>query len=224
MSALADFLVPADEFVLAETLRAAPGMRIEIKRVVGGPEHVTPYFWASGDDFAGFEEALRSDTGVDEVHVLDRRDERTGIDGSDRDRFYRVSWGSRTPELIPAVGAVDGTVLDAASTAAEWKVTVMFPDDGALSEFHTYCLDNEFAHTPRRIYRPENPEERAQYGVTDDQLEALEAAYHEGYFNVPRDVTLSELAETLDISRNALSARLRRGSRNLLSTTLIHEE
>jgi hypothetical protein len=41
---------------------------------------------------------------------------------------------------------------------------------------------------------------------------------------VPREVTLTELADRLDISRNALSARLRRGHRNLLANTLVHEE
>lgn len=60
--------------------------------------------------------------------------------------------------------------------------------------------------------------------MTEDQQEALEVAYHAGYFAIPREQTQTEITEQLNISRNALSARLRRGHRNLLANTLIHEE
>ncbi|WP_263654245.1 helix-turn-helix domain-containing protein [Halomicrobium urmianum] len=49
-------------------------------------------------------------------------------------------------------------------------------------------------------------------------------AYHAGYFEVPRATTLADVADDLDISRNAASARLRRGHRNLLASTLVHDE
>lgn len=75
MSVLAEFIVPADEFVLAETLTAAPDVRIEIKRVVGDDSTVTPYFWAAGGDFHRFEDALRADEMVREVLMLEESSE-----------------------------------------------------------------------------------------------------------------------------------------------------
>jgi hypothetical protein len=223
MSVLAEFTVPADEFVLADTLTAVSGMRIEIKRVIGGKSTVTPYFWASDGDFDRFEDALRDDEMVREVLTLEHDAETTGE--GEENRFYRVTWEMPVPNLISAVSEAKATVLEAVSeNGGTWTVKVLFPHEEALSAFHDYCVEHDFDVEPQRVYEPKNPQERAEYGVTEAQQEALEAAYHAGYFAVPREQTLTEVAETLGISRNALSARLRRGHRNLLANTLVHEE
>lgn len=222
MSVLAEFVVPAEEFVLADTLTAASGMRIEIKRVIGGESTVTPYFWASNGDFERFEDALHDDEMVREVLTMERDDETTGDD--EEDRFYRVTWEMRVPDLISAASEAKATVLEAVSEdGGSWEVKVLFPDDEALSRFHDYCVDHDFDVDPQRIYEPKHPEAQGEYGVTEAQQEALQAAFRAGYFAVPREQTLTEVAETLGISRNALSARLRRGHRNLLANTLVHE-
>lgn len=223
MSVLAEFTVPADEFVLADTLTDTSGMRIEIKRVIGGESTVTPYFWASGGDLSRFEEALHDDEVVREVLALERD---TGGSGEDEEeRFYRVTWEIPVPNLVTAVSEAKATVLEAVSEDGEnWEVKVLFPGEAALSAFHDYCVDNGFEVEPRRVYEPKNPQEQAEYGVTEAQQEALKAAYHAGYFAVPRERTLTEVATDVGISRNALSARLRRGHRNLLASTLVHEE
>lgn len=226
MSVLAEFTIPASEFVLADTLTTAPGMRIEIKRVVGGKAFVTPYFWAAGGDFETFEQALRSDDMVQDVLTLEEHREPTEdeLEGEE-ERFYRVTWKTGVPNLITAVSDANATVLEAVTVdGTRWDVRVLFPDDAALSEFDDYCRGHDFSLNIDRIYRPENPQEQAEYGLTPEQQEALEAAFHAGFFNVPRDLTLTELADELDISRNALSARLRRGHRNLLAHTVIHDE
>ncbi len=225
MSVLTEFRIPADEFVLAETLTATPDMRIEIKRVVGGESQVTPYFWVFGTDFETFEASLREDETVREVLTLEEQKAEPGQEEQEEERFYRVTWEMSVPNLITAVTDAKATVLEAVSNDGErWEVKILFPDDDALSTFRDYCLEHGFSFEPKRVYRPDNPEEQAEYGVTEEQQEALEAAYHEGYFNVPRDHTLTELAEMLDLSRNATSARLRRGQRNLLANTLVHKE
>lgn len=225
MSILTEFIIPADEFVLADTLTTTPEVRIEIKRVVGNDSHVTPYFWAFGEDFDTFEQALREDDMVREVLTLEEQKGQLGHDENEEERFYRVTWQMSVPNLITAVSDAKATVLEAVSADDDrWEVKILFPSREALSEFQDCCLKHDFSFQPQRVYQPENPEEQAEYDVTPDQQEALEAAYHAGYFDIPRDRTLTELADDLDISRNALSARLRRGHRNLLSNTLIHEE
>ncbi|WP_435180295.1 helix-turn-helix domain-containing protein [Halorussus sp. AFM4] len=217
MSVLTELIIPASEFVLADTLTAAPDMRIEIKRVVASVERVTPYFWAVGGDFGVFEQALRDDPTIQDVLTLE--------DQQNDERFYRVTWQTTEPNLITAISESEGAVLEAVSSGSEeWELKVLFPTRETLSAFHDYCLEHGFQFELERVYRPENPQEKGEYGVTDEQQEALEAAYRAGYFKVPRDVSLTELADDLDISRNALSARLRRGQHNLLANTLIHED
>jgi predicted DNA binding protein len=224
LSVLAEFIVPASEFVLADTLTAAPDMRIEIKRVIAGAEFVTPYFWAAGGDFETFENALDTD---EMIHDVLRLEEHTGSEDATSDeegRFYRVNWKTDIPNLVSAVSEAQATVLEAVTAEGiRWEIKALFPDSEALSRFYDYCNEHAFQLELCRVYRPDNPQEQAEYGVTEEQQEALVAAFHGGYFSVPRDKTLTELAEELDISRNALSARLRRGQRNLLANTLIHD-
>ena len=216
MSVLAEIAVPASEFVLTDTLTTVPDTRIEIKRVVAGTENVTPYFWAFGGNLERFEQTLRDDPSTREILTLEENQE--------NERFYRVIWQGDVPNLLTAVSDAKATVLEAMSDEEEWELKVLFPDQEALTQFHDYCIEHDFSFQLQRVYRPENPQEQGEYDVTDEQLEALVAAYDAGYFNVPRDQTLTELADQLGISRNALSARLRRGTRNLLSNTLVHEE
>jgi predicted DNA binding protein len=217
MSVLAELTVPANEFVLADTLRTVPDVRIEIKRVVAGTEHVTPYFWAADGNLETFEAALRDDRTIDDIRTLEEQ--------ADSERFYRVTWQTNVESLMSAISDAKATVLEAVSDDGKrWELKILFPDRDALSTFHDYCLAKDFSFRLERVYRPENPQEKGEYGVTNDQQEALTAAFGAGYFDVPRDSTLTELAEELGISRNAVSARLRRGQRNLLSNTLVHEE
>jgi hypothetical protein len=221
MSVLAEFTVPADEFVLTETLRAVSGMRVEIKRVVAGDSTVTPYFWAADGDLDAFEAALEADEMVETVLPLEEQDDV----GDDEERFYRVTWEMPVPNLVTAVAEAKATVLEAVSDDGEtWAVKVLFPTEDALSRFYEYATAHDFGISPTRVYHPENPQEMAEYGVTDEQQAALETAFHAGYFEVPRKSTLTEIADEMGLSRNALSARLRRGHRNLLAHTLVHEE
>lgn len=59
-----------------------------------------------------------------------------------------------------------------------------------------------------------------RWGLSPAQEEALQAAYRLGYFNVPRDCTASDVADTLGISKSAFLERLRRGLSAMFSHLL----
>lgn len=52
--------------------------------------------------------------------------------------------------------------------------------------------------------------------LTDRQREMMEAAIDQGYYEVPRRVTLTHLAERLHVAKSTLSETLARGERHLL--------
>jgi len=52
--------------------------------------------------------------------------------------------------------------------------------------------------------------------LTDRQREVLEAAVREGYFSVPRECTLVELADSLGVDKSTVSTTLRRGEARLV--------
>jgi predicted DNA binding protein len=60
--------------------------------------------------------------------------------------------------------------------------------------------------------------------VTPGQQNVLVAARERGYFDIPRETTLRELADELDVSHQTLSEHLRRGIMNLVDATLTTQE
>ncbi len=63
-----------------------------------------------------------------------------------------------------------------------------------------------------------------QYGLTDPQYEVLTLACDRGYFAIPRQAELDDLAEELGVSHQALSERLRRGVEALVTDTLLVDQ
>ncbi|WP_227377759.1 helix-turn-helix domain-containing protein [Haladaptatus halobius] len=57
-------------------------------------------------------------------------------------------------------------------------------------------------------------------GLTDTQRETLLSAVDYGYFEIPRESSLAELATQLGISQNAASERIRCGVKQLVTETL----
>jgi predicted DNA binding protein len=82
-------------------------------------------------------------------------------------------------------------------------------------QFRRTCVENDVDVSIDRVYRPTG-DELHPVELTDEQREALVLARREGYFDVPRGITLEELGTMLDISRQAVSNRLRRGTRHLV--------
>ncbi|GAB7018454.1 helix-turn-helix domain-containing protein [Halostagnicola bangensis] len=54
--------------------------------------------------------------------------------------------------------------------------------------------------------------------LTDRQREVLETAIREGYFEIPRECTLSELADSLGIDKSTASNILRRGQARIIKS------
>lgn len=214
MSVLTEFTVPAEEFMLETALGVAENVRVEIERVVADEDTVTPYFWVSGEDVSELEGALADDPTVESTTLLEEHEGK---------RFYRSSWRDANQGVMYAVSDAEATILSANAVDDEWRIRMLFPDEDELSEFHDYCVTYGLSFELTRLYESRHPEAMGKYDVTEKQREALVAALELGYFEVPRGVTLAELAEELGISPNALSTRLRRGSTNLVSSTLAYD-
>lgn len=60
--------------------------------------------------------------------------------------------------------------------------------------------------------------------LTDRQRELLKAAVREGYFEVPRESSLADLAEELEIDKSTASTVLRRGEARLVKSFLTGPE
>jgi predicted DNA binding protein len=57
--------------------------------------------------------------------------------------------------------------------------------------------------------------------LTDRQREYLTAAHRRGYFDVPRECTLAELADALGVDKSTVSVTLRRGTERVVGQFLV---
>lgn len=212
MSIVAEFTLPGQEFFLASAVQAVPSAHVEVERmVVDGREQATPYFWVAGDAVDEFEAALDDDLTVADVVLLDSNDE---------GRFYRATWRERVRGILYAIAEETATIMAATCDGGTWQMRMLFADQETLSNFHDYCAVYDVGLELQRLYDPVNPDTFGRYEVTAEQEEILREALDSGYFAVPRELSLEELADRVGISPNAASARLRRGYANLVRNTL----
>lgn len=211
MSLFGEFSVPSRSFALQETLAALPGLVVEIERVVASEETLTPYFWVADCDLDAFEAAAGDDPSVADLRRLDEFDEAT---------LYRADWKENVEALVYAYTDVAAVILEATGRADEWDLRMRFDDREALARFREHCRENGVDYELRRLYGLSHPRTGGQFGLTPKQQEALLSAWEAGYFGLPRESTLEEVADDLDITQQALSERVQRGLDALVENTL----
>ncbi|WP_435078162.1 bacterio-opsin activator domain-containing protein [Halococcus sp. AFM35] len=215
MSTISEVSVAAGTFALGETIERVPEATFDVERVVAhDADRVMPFVWASAPDRDALENAFETDPSVENVERL------SDLDG---EWLYRMEWVSHVQFVIHALTEEEATVLDAESENGQWKLRLLFPDRDSLSRAYEFCQEHDIDIDVEAIYAMEN-ERHARFGLTEEQAEALTAAFEHGYYEVPREFSVADLAEELDISHQALSERFRRAHGNLVANTLVVDE
>lgn len=215
MSVTATVVVGPGALGLGETLRANPELRVELERVVPLGDRAVPQLRVSGPDPEAAEAALRADDDVARVEVIDRRGESL---------LSRVEWECPDGGLLGTLVATEATCLEAVGTHEGWHLTLRFPAHERLAACYRRCTAAGTEMVVGSIRRSDRPDSDYLASVlTRPQQETLEAALAAGYFAVPRETTLRELADELGVSDTAASQRLRRGLRTLLGECLTVE-
>ncbi|WP_226479213.1 helix-turn-helix domain-containing protein [Natrinema amylolyticum] len=213
MTVIADITVPADAFPLGRVLDNVPELEIELERIVPLQEAIIPLFWISGDDPSEIETMLREHSETETVEQLTSAEDRT---------LFEVHWGPDINGLIQALIDARAKVLEATGTADTWDFRLRFSSHEELSAFNVALTENDIPVTLRHIYNPTLPDEEPT--LSAEQRDALLTAYREGYFEVPRRATLTELADTVEISDSALSQRIRRATDALVEQALLTDD
>lgn len=138
----------------------------------------------------------------------------------DDEQLYRMEWVEQIQTLVQILVEEDGSILAAFGDASGWELRVLFSDRDSLSRTYDYCQEAGLTMDVHSIYRLDDGRE-GRFGLTDEQQDTLVAAYDRGYFDVPGAITLTDLAEDLGISHQALSERLRRGEKSVLENTVV---
>ena len=215
MTTIAELTISTDEFALADTLQRLSDLELRVESVVAeGPVRTTPLVWFSNADRDEIEDALEDDSTVAQYEcLLDESD--------DGEWFYRLQYSDDVGSVCCAVYSNGGTVLDAQVTDGQWRLRLLFPRREELSDAVSAIEDHGVRVDVRRMVEAGQDEDlETTAALTEPQQEAIAEAYRQGYYDVPREISLEELANELDISHQALSERLRRANRVLASEQL----
>jgi hypothetical protein len=212
MATIVRAAIPASEFALSRTIDAVPELEFEIERVVDtGEESVMPLLWVRGADQKRVTDAFEDDPSVETIELLATFDD---------EWLYRMEWIDHVELLLRMITTHDATILDAYGRRDRWKLRVMYPDRDELSAINDFCNSHGLSFSVESVREMEG-EPAGRYGLTTEQFEALTAAAERGLFEVPRGVTIEQLAEAFDISHQAMSERIRRATGALVEDTLL---
>ena len=103
-------------------------------------------------------------------------------------------------------------------TCHEWRL--LMPSDENIDVFAEQVdkhLDDGIRFTIGRLGDAEqlNYDSLATVSMPQEQRETLRAAVEHGYYETPRDITVSELADVLDVPQSTVSYRLRQAEAQL---------
>ena len=211
MCIIAEFSLPHRELALAQTFSRVPGLVLEAERTVAhSAARSIPYLWAVGTA-TDVEQELGADPTT-------RRVSWSTTAGSDA--LYEIEWAPAVERRIETLLDADVTVLTLVGRATGWTLRVRATDHETVAAYRNRLREATCSVTLDRLRTPESPVADGQFLLTDKQREALVAAQQLGYFDIPREITLSDLADELGISQQALSKRLRRAQQTITRDVL----
>ncbi|ELZ02025.1 helix-turn-helix domain-containing protein [Natrialba asiatica] len=236
MTTIAVISLPVDEFALGETVDQLSTVSVRVESVIAeGPARTVPFVWFSGVDRDELETALEADSTVAAyTHLLASSAGDAGADATSEvtetaeanaeptDWFYQLRYGEGVRSVCSSIYEGDGAVLDAQITDNRWTLRLLFPEREDLSDAVAAIesQDESVRVDVQRLVEAGDDEIETTASLTDPQREAIAEAYRQGYYDVPREISLEELACELDISHQALSERLRRANRVLAGEQL----
>jgi predicted DNA binding protein len=215
MSVVLEFTIPADGFSLGRVLTGDTDVEIRLEAIVPTGDDVLPFFWVEGtdDDVDTFERRVRSRSMVKQLTCLDRLDDVA---------LYRVTWETEPESLVSGLSEASGTMLSGRGSRDGWRFEVRFSDHADLTAFQNFLTDHDIrVHIERLVTLSGNERGSFSFDLTDEQREALVLAVSQGYFEVPRRIDLTDVAEELDITRQAASELVRRGANTVLRKALL---
>lgn len=213
MTAVAVFTVPSDAFELGQMLYM-PTIRVEPFPLIPRGDRFVPDLWIDvGEyEFPKIATRLNDDYRVKSIVQVDEH-EGQGL--------YRLDWATEVKGLFAGFRTYDLSFDRASGTAEEWQFRVYNRDHESLTGFQGHCSDYDIPIQIEQVYHPTSPDEPLDWGLTQEQREALITAFNHGYFDIPQETTLEETGEQFEISRQAAGDRVHRGLRSLVSRTLV---
>lgn len=212
MSVIVHLRVSPPAFELGRILEMEQGTSIELENLVPLGEKAVPFFTVHDASRNAFEENVRDHPSVESIRTVSEHDGQT---------LYALDWAVSRDLFFEGLSEVGAQLLSATGTADGWEFELRFPSHESLGEFQEFCSNAHISLEVGRIYNPTKPGTGPWYGLTNAQRDTLLRAVEGGYYSIPRRMSTQDLAETFDVSDQAVTERLRRAIVTLVESTLI---
>jgi glycerophosphoryl diester phosphodiesterase len=223
MSIVTEVRFAHENGALADTLSRSPDLTVSvIQESSTNPERDLYFmrFDSGGDD--DIRETLDADSTITGVELMP---------GVEDQPVFGIEFAPETMLMAPRVTSQDGFVLDARSSPNVtpeldgWRERWLLPHREALQTIWQWAHEAGFEFDVVTFHKRGRAdlEHAGVDDLTEEQREAIVAAYEQGYFTEPRETSLEELADSLGLSATAVSRRIRRGMKSTIETTLMTE-
>jgi len=203
------------DIVLTETVTHDQSSKVRSVSEAGTDPTSGKFFYhIESSDFQRFEDGLRNDRTIGGFERV--------IETRDGEAIYSFEYTDEAKILSPVISAANGVILDMENDGSAWILTVWIPDRTDLGHLWEYAQENGIDIDLLRVNEYASLG-KTDAGLTDSQRDALLVALETGYFEEPRNATLSEVAADLDISQPAASGLLRRGIKRLVISSLLDD-
>lgn len=217
MTAIAEFTLPPEGFPLGRVFEEHPKVQLRLDCVVPTRDTILPYFWVQAPE-AHFADILALFETIEEVRSV------TLLDELKERALFQVEWDPSSLGLMEALARTEVTVLSGSGSTHGWLFELRSGDRSEFTAFQQECTHLDVPVSVAHISRLSELSVGTVHCLTANQRAALELAYVEGYYDDSRGTNLEQLAEQLDISRQALAARLRRGYRALIEQEILYHD
>jgi len=212
MSVIAEYRIQSPKLFVSDALQHVPKMELEIAQEVRAePDRPYLLIWARSGDFERFEGALESDETVTDIERYSQAGDSI---------LYRMRFTDAVEIVAHSLWVEIGVKpIDIFYTDGWWENRIRLSDRTDLSTIEEWFVERGVEFDLQRVYT-DNQGPGTRVELTDQQREVLSVALEMGYFEIPRQITMSDIADELGISSQAVSERLRRGHRQLIRESL----
>lgn len=208
--AVVEVAIAPEDFALGHTFDTVADLTCEVEEIAGSCERPFPLLRVQAPSLPDVKPAFATDPTVEQSHLLAEFGD---------ERLYQMKWTPEIEALIDLLLDKDGVILSARATGDRWQLRLLFHHNEALSQAYTNSWTDELEITIQEIYDCERNHQTSS-PLTPDQEAAVQEAIEHGYYEVPREIELEALASRFDISPQAMSTRLRRGHKSLITDHL----
>ncbi|MFC4541159.1 helix-turn-helix domain-containing protein [Halosolutus amylolyticus] len=213
MAFVAEVTVPPAAVSFGRVLDRHDDLTLELDRVVPTQHGRMPFVIVRADDrYDRIEGDIRADPTVRRLESIERFE-----DG----RLYRIERNGTVGAFARAIVESGATVTSGVGAGEAWSFELRFRDQGRVEQFQARTRENDVDLELDRLRTTLEVDPASRYDLTEKQYETLVTAVESGFFETPRQATLAELGDELDVSKAAVTGRLRRGLTNLLSQTVV---